>query len=62
MWGQWFYPRKFATANNYPVEKSERGGKRFSDIPDIDARLDEYEILKWAVEVREVYNYVNNFQ
>jgi len=47
-WGRWFYPRKFATQKNYPLEfKDDFGGKIFEDIPaDLDDN-DKYKILCW---------------
>jgi len=50
-WGRWFYPRKFATEKNYPLEfKDDFGGKVFEDIPaDLDD-TDKYDILCWDCE------------
>ncbi|CAH1778649.1 unnamed protein product [Owenia fusiformis] len=46
--GKWFNPRKFETAENYVRVKDDE--KEWEDLPDIDANLDGYEVLKWACE------------
>lgn len=47
-WGRWFYPRKFATEKNYPLEVKDVSGERiYEDIPqDLDDRS-KYDILCW---------------
>ena len=50
-WGRWFHPRKFASERNYPLEGEEEKGHAFEEILDFDAQRENYEFLKWAVQV-----------
>jgi len=49
-WGLWFYPRKFASERNYPVESEEYEGKTFYDVPVQNIEDGKYELLSWACE------------
>lgn len=43
-WGHWFYPRKFASERNYPVESEEYEGKTFYDVPVQNIEDGKYEV------------------
>lgn len=44
LWGKLYYPRMFKDASNY-----EYAGDEFEPVPDIDAALDEHNILRWQL-------------
>ena len=55
-WGRLFIPRKFATESNYVPEDQESTEeyKNFEDVPSIDDKSKDYEILSWAIEPGDV--------
>lgn len=44
-WGKWFYPRKFASEQNYPIDNEEYEGKIFYDVPTQDIENGKYEVI-----------------
>ena len=49
-WG-WFYPKKFATENNYQKIHDDVTNREYRNVPDIDGNRNEYDILYWEMEV-----------